>query len=77
MRNIINTSGGVVNFENFKHHEMLRFGLRAFKRFRVAPAGGNTPGGTDAIIQNRLAYSDSRLKHHNRRIGFAWYEKKL
>lgn len=70
MSRITNTDAGALNFANFKHHEMLRFGFRQFGRFRVAPAGANNPGGVDIIIQQRLARRDSNLKHHARRIGF-------
>jgi hypothetical protein len=76
LRRIISTSS-LVNYENFKHHEMLRFGFRAFGRFRVAPTGSGMQRGTDLIIQSRLASSKKHLKHHSRRLGFTWYEKKL
>lgn len=68
-----------MDYVGTRHHDMLKHGFRTFEgRFKAAQfQAANSPGGPDFNLKEPMMYHKRNLKHHSRRIGFGWYEKKL
>lgn len=68
-----------MDYSGSRHHDMMKHGFRHLRcRFRTLLfKGTHVAGNVDVNFSEPITYNKRNLKHHSRRLGFGWYEKKL